>query len=132
MALQKPNRIYTDIDIAFTAHPATGDVSVRSDVNAVMQSLKNLLMTNFYERLFQPQIGSPLNRLLFEPIDPITTHTIKQSIERLIFNWEPRVNLIELEVIPQYDENAYEINITFSVVGIGAPVTFSTILKRTR
>jgi phage baseplate assembly protein W len=128
----RPNRIYTDLDLTFEPHPATGDVGVRADVNAVKQSLRNLINTNFYERLFHPEIGSSIPGLLFEPIDPITTNTLKQSIERLILNFEPRVKLQRVLVDPREEENGYEVTIEFFVVGIGAPVTFTTMLKRTR
>ena len=127
-----PNRIYKDFDLSFNKLPTSGDVARKFDVNAVKQSLKNLIMTQHYERLFHPEIGSPIRGLLFEPIDAVTTNAIKQGIERLIQNHEPRVRLVKLEVTPSEDENSYEISIHFFIVGIGTPVTFSTILTRLR
>jgi phage baseplate assembly protein W len=128
----KPNRIYSDLDLMFEPHPATGDVGVRADINSVKQSLKNLVHTNFYERLFHPEIGSPISRLLFEPMDHITNNTLQQSLERLIQNFEPRVRLQRLSVVPNDEQNRYDVTIEFYIVGIGTPVTFTTILKRTR
>jgi phage baseplate assembly protein W len=132
MAIGNPVRLYKDLQLGLAPHPVTRDVSRVTDVNAVKQSMKLLLMTSFYERLFHPERGSPLYRLLFEPIDPITTNMLKQAIERVIQNDEPRAQLISLDVVPYYDESAYAVTINFNIVGIGTPVTFSTILKRLR
>ena len=132
MALNTPYRLYNDIDLTFTKNPLTWDVNKKVDVNAVKQSLKTLIFTRYNERLFQPELGSPIYRLLFEPVDPITTEAIRRSIENLIQNHEPRVILNQLDVIPREDENSYEISIFFTVVGIPLPVSFSTILQRLR
>lgn len=132
MSIIRPYRLYKDIDLAFLSHPETGDVTKKLDVNAVKQSLKTLLFTQYGERLFQPKIGSPLYGLLFEPMDPITVEGIKQSIEILIQNYEPRIILEQIDVIPNYDENNYDLSIFFTVVGIPLPISFSTILQRLR
>jgi len=132
MALNTPYRLYKDIDLTFTKNPLTWDVNKKVDVNAVKQSLKTLIFTRYNERLFQPELGSPIYRLLFEPVDPITTEAIRRSIENLIQNHEPRVILNQLDVTPREDENSYEISIFFTVVGIPLPVSFSTILQRLR
>jgi phage baseplate assembly protein W len=132
MAILRPYRLYKDIDLAFTRNPGTGDVGKKLDINAVKQSLKNLLYTQYNERPFNPNLGSPLYRLLFQPADPITTEAIKQAVELLIQNFEPRVKLERLDVIPNYEDNSYEISIFFTVVGIPIPVSFSTILQRLR
>ena len=132
MALNTPYRIYRDIDLAFTLNPLTHDISKKLDVNAVKQSLRTLIFTQYYERPFQPDLGSPIYELLFEPIDPITTEAIRMSIENLIQNHEPRVILNQLDVVPSADENEYQISIFFTVVGIPLPVTFTTVLQRLR
>jgi phage baseplate assembly protein W len=132
MSIIRPFRLYKDIDLEFLAHPATKDVSKKVDVNAVKQSLKNLLFTQYGERPFQPLLGSPLYRLLFEPMDPITIEAMKQAIELLIQNYEPRVRLENIVILPVYDKNEYELSILFTVVGIPLPVTFTTILQRLR
>lgn len=132
MSIIRPYRLYKDIDLAFTPHPQTGDVVKKLDVNAVKQSLKNLLFTQYNERLFQPKIGSPLHGLLFEPMDPITVEGMKQTIEILIQNYEPRIILEQIDIVPNYDENTYELSIFFTVVGIPLPISFSTILQRLR
>jgi phage baseplate assembly protein W len=132
MSIIRPYRLYKDIDLSFSPHPQTGDVAKKLDVNAVKQSLKTLLFTQFSERLFQPKIGSPLYTLLFEPMDPITIEGMKQAIELLIQNYEPRIILERVDVVPLYDENSYDLSIFFTVTGIPLPISFSTILQRLR
>lgn len=127
-----PTRLYKDLDINFPAHPQTGDVGKRIDVNAVKQSILTLLYTQPGERLFQPTLGTPLYRLLFEPIDPIITESLRVGIETAIRNHEPRVILNRVDLVPMPDENAYEISIFFNIIGLQNPVTFTTTLKRLR
>jgi phage baseplate assembly protein W len=132
MTTKAINRIYSDIDLNFLAHPNTGDVSKKYDVDAVKQALKTLILTNFYERPFQPKLGSPVYGMLFENIDVPSANSLKLRLELLISQYEPRVRAQEVTVVPLYDENSFRITIYFYVVGVRDPVTFSTILKRTR
>lgn len=126
-----PTRIYKDLDLSF-AQTTSKDVAKRIDVNAVKQSIKNLLLTRPGERVFQPNIGSDLYRILFEPMDPITVEGLKDVITYCINNFEPRVKLQEVAVNPNYDENSYDISIYFYVIGIYTPVTFNLTLQRIR
>lgn len=132
MTTKAVNRIYSDLDLSFEAHPITGDVVKKYDVNAVKQSLKTLILTQYYERPFQPKLGSPVYGMLFDNVDIITANSLKLRIELLINKYEPRVRSQQVDVVPLYDENAFEITIYFYVVGIPDPVTFSTILRRSR
>ena len=92
MSIKQVNRIYSDFDLSFAANPVTGDVAKKYDVNAVKQSLKTLVLTRFYERPFQPKLGSPIYALLFENIDVITANRLQLELEILINKYEPRVN----------------------------------------
>lgn len=132
MTTKAVNRIYSDIDLNFLAHPNTGDVSKKYDVDSVKQALKTLILTNFYERPFQPKLGSPVYGMLFENIDVPSANSLKLRLELLISQYEPRVRAQEVTVVPLYDENSFRVSIYFYVVGVRDPVTFSTILKRTR
>lgn len=127
-----PTRLYKDIDLSFLPHPDTGDVGKRIDVNAVKQSVQNLLLTRYFERPFQPQLGSPIYQLLFEPLDPITAASIKQAIERTLQNYEPRIIVKRIDVSPDFDENNYAVMLFFSIIGLRDPVAFSTTLQRLR
>lgn len=91
MTTKAVNRIYSDLDLSFAAHPITGDVAKRYDVNAVKQALKVLVLTNFYERPFQPKLGSPIYGMMFEQVDIITANSLKLRLELLINKYEPRV-----------------------------------------
>lgn len=132
MPILAPNKLYKDLDITFSAHPETQDVLKKIDMNSVKQSLKTLLFTNMGERLFQPDIGSPLKNLLFEPVDIITTQAIKKNIELTIKKYEPRVQLDLIDVVPNEDENLYEVSLFFKIVGISQPTSFSITLERLR
>ena len=100
MTTKQINKIYSDIDLSFSANPITGDISRKYDVNAVKQSLKTLILTQYYERPFQPKLGSPVYGLLFENIDMITANTLKLQIELMINKYEPRVRSQEVTVEP--------------------------------
>jgi len=132
MTIISPNKFYKDIDFSFTAHPETGAVLKKIDVNSLKQSIRSLLFTTRGERLFQPDIGSDIYRLLFEPVDPITTETLRYSIQLTLENFEPRILVDLIEVIPLYDENSYEISIFFTIQGIAQPASFTTYLERLR
>jgi phage baseplate assembly protein W len=132
MTTKQVNRIYSDIDLSFQAHPITGDVTKKYDANAVKQSLKTLILTNYYERPFQPKLGSPVYGMLFDNVDMITANSLKLRLELLINKHEPRVRTQQVDVVPLFDENAFEITIYFYVVGVKDPVSFTTILRRSR
>ena len=132
MTTKAVNRIYSDLDLSFAAHPITGDVAKKYDVNAVKQALKLLILTNYYETPFQPKLGSPVYGMLFENVDRITANSLKLRLELLINKYEPRIRSQQIEVVPKFDENAFEVTIYFYVVGVADPVTFSTILRRNR
>ena len=132
MATKQVNRIYSDFDLSFAANPVTGDLAKKYDVNAVKQSLKTLVLTRYYERPFQPKLGSPIYGLLFENVDIITANRLQVELEILINKYEPRIRAQNIEVIPEYDSNAFSVNITFYVYGIEGPFNFSTILRRSR
>jgi phage baseplate assembly protein W len=132
MPILSPNKLYKDFDLSFAAHPQTRDVLKKVDANSIKQSLKTLLFTNLGERLFQPNVGSPLYNLLFEPADAITTLAIKRSIENTISQYEPRIALELVDVFPNEDENSYEISIYFTPIGINQPTSLTVTLERLR
>jgi phage baseplate assembly protein W len=128
----KTLRIYKDLDLSFTPHPGTGDVGMKFDINSVKQSLRILLLTSNGERPFNYILGSPIYKMLFEPMDFITANMLESQITLLIKQFEPRCNLQLVEVLPNLDLNQYDINISFYVVGNPNPITYSTFLKRAR
>lgn len=116
----------------FIAHPDTGDISKKFDENAIKQSVKNLILTNHYERLFHPEIGSQVTSMLFELYTPLTKAMMVSSIRNTIENFEPRVNLIEVDVRPNQDNNGIYVTIVFIIVNTSEPITVNLILQRTR
>lgn len=125
-------RIFSDLDLNFKPHPVTGDLVRRFDDNAIKQSIKNLLMTQHYERPFHSELGSPIPAILFEPLTPLTSLMIRRAIIDLISNFEPRVNLLNVEVIPSPDNNAVYCTVTFKIVNTERPLTLELMLERTR
>jgi len=125
-------RTYKDIDINFSAHPVTGDLAKKVDAQAIMQSIRTLLSLSKYEKLFKPEIYSSLRAYLFEPIDNITASAIRNEIRTTIENYEPRVNLTEVMVTPQFDDNGYDVSLTFFIVNQTDPITVSMFLERIR
>lgn len=123
---------FTDLDLNFIPNPATGDVSVKNDENAVKQSIKNLVMTLNTERPFQPQIGSQVSRLMFEPMTVSTQIMLKNAIADTITNFEPRAKLQNVDVIFDDNNNDVRISITFVVLNTSKPVFLDIFLKRTR
>lgn len=135
MALQqtfeKKNQ-YKDFDISFSNNPITGDLGVKSDANAINQSLKTLVNTNYYERPFQPLLGCNIRALLFELADPITMNDLKTNISQVISNYEPRIAVQELRVDDLSDQNSYNVRIVYRILKSNTINTFDTILKRLR
>lgn len=125
-------RQYTDLDLNFSAHPITKDIVKTKDIGAIIASVKNLIYTNFYERPFQPQIGSNLRRLLFEPIDIFTTNAISDDIRKVILNYEPRVMVDSMDVEPDYDRNGYNVSIVFFIQNDPEPIEVNFYLERVR
>lgn len=105
--------LYSDIDNAFAIHPIYNDIRPITDIDSIKQSLKNLLLTNQYDRLFQPEIDSGITALLFENANIFTEHELKAKIERVIELYEPRISDYEVSVIDESDQNAYRVTITF-------------------
>ena len=128
----KLNRVYKDIDMAFGLNPVSSDIGKKIDVNAVKQSMQNLLMTLPFERPFHPEIGSNLRAMLFENITPQMNHVISKQIDLLIRNFEPRCRLVQVNTQPMFDRNGYRAQISFYVVNHPEPVEVETFLERLR
>lgn len=128
----KSTRDYKDMDIEFTAHPVTGDLVKKVGERAIYQSISNLLQTGRYERLWQPGLHSKLREKLFEPIDGITASAISAEIKNTIGKHEPRVDLREIKVVPDYDNNGYNVSLTFFIVNRAEPLELTLFLERIR
>jgi len=125
-------KIYSDIDFNFTKKPGGGDIALSYDQQSVIRSIRNLLLTNHYERPFNPDLGSNMNALLFQPISSMTSSQLKTTIETTINNYEPRAILKNVMVQPLDDKNAYNVSITFFLENATQSTTLSVILERNR
>lgn len=127
---RKPD--YSDLDLDFIAHPTTGDIVRKTGDDAIKRSVRNLILTNFYDRPFRPYIGSNTQKLLFELISPITANLLKDAIFEVINNYEPRVRISELVVDPDEDNNGYNVSIRYEILNRGEPALISLFLERIR
>ena len=130
---KRSSRVYKDLNLNFSINPVTGDVTTLTDVNAVKRSVRNLLLTNHYDRPFHPEIGSNVQALLFENFGPITGNQLTRTIEEMIANFEPRARVESVECFPLPDTNTYDIRIYFYVENMPAElIEFQTILEAMR
>ena len=125
-------RQFADLDLNFTPHPVTGDVGFKKDENAVKQAVKNLMLTQNFERPFHSEIGSSLRSLLFEPATPMTKEILRKTISDTITNFEPRVELIDVEIRYTLDDTAVDVKIIFKIVNTFTPIDVNLTLERTR
>ena len=111
------NNYYSDLGLFFDdVHPNTKDLPKKKDLEAVKQSVRNLILTNFTERPFQPEIGSNITRYLFEPADSFTAVSIKEDVMRVLKEYEPRVNGVTVLVSDNIERNALDITIQYNVI----------------
>ena len=123
---------YSDLDLNFTIHPVKKDINRYTNETAVVNSIKNLILTNHYERPFQPNIGSNVRRLLFENMDTITATTLEKEIQQTIQNYEPRANISRINVSPDYENNGFKVYMEFYVSNRTSPITINFFLERIR
>ena len=125
-------RQFADLDLNFTPHPVTGDVGFKKDENAIKQAVKNLVLTQNFERPFHSEIGSSLRSLLFEPATPMTKEILRKTISDTITNFEPRVELLGVDIQYTLDDTAVDVRIRFKIKNTFTPIDVSLTLERTR
>ena len=103
----------TDLDLHFNIHPIKKDLSLSTGTQAIIRSVKSLVLTNFYEVPFHPEIGSNIRALLFEPVSILTSNYIDKEIRNVIRNFEPRVKVLAVDITIPTDENSYIITAAF-------------------
>ncbi len=125
-------RNFRDLDLNFAIHPITKDVNIYKAEYAVINSVKNLILTNHFEKPFQPEVGSNIRRLLFENVDSIMAAQIEREIEETITNFEPRVQISSVIAVHAPEENGYKIRLEFFVINNPDPITINFFLERIR
>lgn len=123
---------YSDLDLDFLSHPATGDVVKKVGDDAVKRSVRNLILTNFYDRPFRHGIGSNAVKLLFEPANQITANLLKDAILEVIRNYEPRIKVTGLNLIFDYDNNGYNATLEYYIINRPEPLITTIFLERIR
>ena len=126
-------RQYKDLDLFFGTKQASNDINKVTDIQAVKRSIRNLVLLNHYEKPFHPEIGSGVRDILFEPMTPLTSHSLMVEIEDVIENFEPRAKLVGVRALPNLDRNEYEVTVEFYVVNAPTELVDLTIfLERLR
>ena len=126
-------RQYKDLDLFFDKKNVSKDITKITDIAAVKRSIRNLVLTNHYEKPFHPEIGSGVRDMLFEPMSALTAHVLTRKIEDVIENFEPRAKIIGVLAQPNLDRNEYQVTINFFV--LNAPtelVDLTLFLERLR
>lgn len=124
--------LFRDLNITFSKHPVTKRLSVLTNEEAVKRAVRNIVLTNKYERPFQPLLGADIRAKLFENMDSLTGFEIKRDIEIALKNFEPRVILNDVKVTAKPEQNGIDITIVFTIVNQTEPVTTTIFLERTR
>ena len=133
MPAERISKGFKDISAVFEVNPLNDDLIVLRNSNAIARSIRNIIFTSRGDKPFNPFFGSRVSELLFDPMDQITTLALKTEIEETIKNFEPRVDLKEVQVDPLYDDNEYNVVINYEIIGIEAdPQQLTFALELTR
>ncbi len=133
MPVERVSRGFKDVSMSFQVSPLNYDLIALGNESAIARSIRNLVLTYPGERFFNDALGSKVSRILFENIDEITASVVRDEIENTINNYEPRVDLIEVFVNPDYDNNTFNVTINYNIVGIDVlPQQLSFALQPTR
>ena len=133
MPLERVSQGFKDISMTFQSNPLTNDLIALKNESAIARSIRNIVFTLPGEKFFNENFGSRVSRSLFENVDEISASIIKDEIENSINNFEPRVSLIDVQTIPDYDNNGFNVNIVYRVVGADIPAQqLEFVLQPTR
>lgn len=123
---------WKDLDLSLTLHPVRKDIVPLKDDNAIKNSVKNLLISNFYERPFSRDKGANLKALLFEPADAITEIALRDNITRVLNKYEPRITVLRVRILHEVDSNSYNITVTFKIKEYDTNQSVEIVLRRLR
>ena len=133
MPVQRRSQGFLDLSASFQNNPLSNDLIGLKNENAISRSVRNLILTTQGERPFQPVLGSNVNNLLFDNMDKLTASALKDEIRNTIENYEPRVELEDIIVDPNFDNNEFNVTIQYYIVGIDVPEQeLSFVLESTR
>lgn len=130
--LTNQEEIYSDFLVNMNPHPVSGALLRFVNEKAVTRSIRNLIQTNPGERLYQPNVGSGIRSLLFEPMSQFTANTLRTMIEETIREYEERAQILAVQVIPEEERNRYSVTIVYMLINKPDPVTVNVTLQRVR
>lgn len=128
----QPKKIFSDIPTNLTVHPKKQDLLMITNDEAVKRSIRNIVSTDSYDRVFQPELGGNVRGLLFENFDRLTVSQIENKIEAAILNFEPRAKLLAVNASPSSDDNSLRVTVIFSIIGNNKPINLDITLERQR
>ena len=118
MPVERISRGFKDISMSFEVNPINNDMIGIKNSTAIARSIRNLVLTVPGERFFNEDLGSRVSEILFDSIDDISASAIRDEIEETIIKYEPRVKLDDVQVKPNYDNNEFDVTITYDIIGI--------------
>ena len=121
MPAQRVSKSFKDLSMSFKFNPLSGDLITLKNENAIARAVRNIVSTTPGEKLFAPDFWSSVSEILFENVDDITAVSIRDEIRSSLSNYEPRVELIDVEVDPNFDENQFDVLITYRIIGVDIP-----------
>ena len=121
MPAQRVSKSFKDLSMSFKFNPLSGDLIALKNENAIARAVRNIVLTTPGEKFFDPDFGSSVGEILFENVDDITAVSIEDEIKSSLKNYEPRVELIDVNVEPNFDENQFDVTISYRIVGIDIP-----------
>ena len=124
--------LYSDLDLMFKVHPVRKDLVRSTNEQAIIRSVKNLVLTSHYERPFQAEIGSNVRKMLFEPITSMTANYLQREIYDVIRTYEPRVTNLQVDVVQLPDQNALNVVVQFYITNSTDLTRIDLLLERLR
>ena len=121
MPVQRISRGFKDLSASFQTNPLSNDLISLKNESAIARSVRNLVLTAQGERPFQPVLGTGVSRLLFENMDKLTASAIRSEVRTTIENYEPRVEINEILVEPDFEGNAFHVTLQYFIIGMDVP-----------
>lgn len=133
MALQRVSKGFKDVSFTFKRNPLTNDIISIKNETAISRSLRNIVYTIPGEIPFNPEFGTNISRTLFDNMDSISATILETQIRNSITNFEPRVDLLNVEVQPLFDTNEFNVNIIYQIIGVDvSPQSLTFVLQSNR
>ena len=123
MPTQRVSKSFKDLSMSFKFNPLSGDLITLKNENAIARAVRNIVLTTPGEKFFDPDFGSSVSEILFENVDDITAISIEDEIKNCLANYEPRVELIDVNVDPNFDQNQFDVIISYRIIGVDIPPT---------